>query len=271
MSFRTYALLPFVCTFVLLGTHMVVTPLAQWGSGLDIVSLIAKMSALMGAILAARSFDRGDYMRRAFALEIVTFGCLVIRDCFALIRPIRAFLEAAQVYDSLWRVLFVSANVAGVCAALMMARAAKLAAFDGEETRFRGYLWLVLATFVGISLTGPSIVLSAVELREGRLHSFIVLIGSLADLAAFILTVPVVRLAYALRGGLLHVPWTMLATARMFWLVRDCVTIAPPWLWQHPAFLLIAEATRTLACTYDLSAGLAFRRIFTAPAETQED
>ena len=271
MSFRSYALLPFGCAFVLLGMHMALTPLAKWGTGLDIVSLGAKILALIGAVLAARSFDRGDYMRRAFALEVATFGCLVIRDCFSLIPPIRAMLEAAQVYDSLWRVLFIAANVAGVFAAFMMARAAKLAEFDSEEMRVRGYLWLLLATLVGLVLTGPSIVVSAVELRDGRLHSFIVLIGSLADLAAFVLTVPVVRLAFALRGGLLHIPWTLLATARMFWLVRDCVTVAPPWLWNHSAFVLVAEATRTLACTYDLSAGLAFRQIFAAPADAPED
>lgn len=57
----------------------------------------------------------------------------------------------------------------------------------------------------------------------------------------------------------------------MFWLVRDCFGVAPAWLWDHASFVLVAEAARTLACTYEFSAGLAFRQIFAASAETQEE
>jgi hypothetical protein len=271
MTFRTFALLPFVLALMLLGVHTAVTPWAHWGHGLDIVSLVAKIAALVGGIIAARAFDRGDYMRRAFVLEAATYGFLVTRDCLAMVPPLRLALETAHVFDTVWRILFVSANVAGVAGAFMMALAARLALFDSEETRFRGHLWLGLAALIGLTFTGPSIVTAALDIGEGRPHSFVVLIGSLADLGAFVLTVPVVRLAYALRGGLLYIPWTLVATARMFWLVRDAFGVAPPWLQGHQAFMIAAEAARTLACCYAFSAGLAFRRIFAAPTEPRAD
>jgi hypothetical protein len=266
MTFRTFALLPFVLAFLLLGIHTAVTPWAHWGQGLDIVSLASKMAAFVGGIVAARAFDRGDYMRRAFVFEAATYGLLVTRDCLAMVPPLRSALEAAHAFDTVWRILFVSANVSGVAGAFMMALAARLAVFDSEETRFRGRLCLFLATLIGITFTGPSIVTSALDIGQGRPHSFVVLIGSLADLGAFVLTVPVIRLAYALRGGLLYIPWTLVATARMFWLVRDGFGVAPPWLQEQQAFMIAAETARTLACCYGFSAGLAFRRIFAAPA-----
>lgn len=270
MRFRTFVLIPMAISFVLLGLHVVFTPLTAWGTGLDIVSIMAKTMAMVGGILAARAFGRGDYLRYAFAINATMYGLFVVRDCCALIPPIRAALDAAHVYDSLWRVFFVSANLAGIISAFMIARAAKLLLFDAENNRLFGRICLLVALLVGIVLTGPSIVVSAIEIRGGRLYHFIVLIGSCADLATFVLTVPVVRLVFALRGGLLYMPWALLALARMCWLIRDCFGVAPPWLWDHATFILVAEAARAMACTYDFSAGLAFRQTFSAPAETDE-
>jgi len=271
MSRRHFLLLPVVCTAILIGSCGVQLAQSDWTHGFDYVSLIAKCMACAGVITAARSFARGDYMRHAFSLYAITFVCLVIRDIFALVPPLRAAFEAANAFEMVWRILFVVANLAGVSAAFMLARAAKLALFDAEEAPYRGILWQGLAWLIGLVLTGPAIVVALTDLREGRLHSFVVLFGSLADLSVFVLAVPVVRLAYALRGGLLGLPWTLIAAARICWLIRDSFGVAPAWLWQHGTFVLVAEIARTLACTCDFSAGLAFRHVFGKADDVSEE
>lgn len=271
MSRRHFLLLPALCTVLLVTSCTIPLSSAEWSRGFDYVSLLAKMLACAGAIFAARSFARGDYMRHAFSLYAITFVCLAIRDVIALTPPLRTAMESARVFETVWRILFVVANLAGVSSAFMMARAAKYALFDAEEAPYRGIVWQGLAWLIGLLLTGPSIVVGATELRAGQLHSFVVLLGSSADLAVFVLAVPVVRLAYALRGGLLGLPWMLIAASRICWLIRDGFGVAPAWMWQNGVFLLAAEIVRTLACTCDFSAGLAFRHVFGTADDAREN
>ncbi|HRI63281.1 MAG TPA: hypothetical protein PK156_03565 [Polyangium sp.] len=270
MRLRTFVLIPVAMAIVLSSLHLLFTPMDKWGIGLDIIALFAKASAMVGGVLAARAFGRGDFLRYAFSIHAFMYGVFVVRDCFALIPPIRAALDAAHMYESLWRVFFVTANVSGVVAAFMIARAARLALFDADDNRV-GRICLLGALLVGLALTGPSIMASAMELPSGQLHHFIVFIGSCADLATFVLAVPVIRLIFALRGGMLYIPWALFAFSRVCWLVRDCFGVAPAWLWGQVFFALAAEIARLLACGYDFSAGLAFRQTFAAPAETDGD
>ena len=59
MKFRTFVLIPVAITLVLLSLHSIITPLASWGVGLDVVSLVVKALAMVGGVLAARAFGRG--------------------------------------------------------------------------------------------------------------------------------------------------------------------------------------------------------------------
>jgi hypothetical protein len=267
MTLRRLTMLPLVLVVLLFGLHAVIAPLTRQGH--DLVSTVSKLAAFVGGIVAARTFARGDYMRRAFAFEAAVFGLLAFRDGTAMIAPIRAALEAANAFQALWRTLFVAANLCGVVGAVMMARAATLADFDSEGKRLRRVAWFLLAALVGIALTGRSFVVAALDIYNGQMRGLTVFIGSLADLCAFVLTVPIVRLAYGLRGGLLYVPWALIATARMLWIVYDVLSAAPPWLLQDHRFVVAEEVTRTLACFYSFAAGLAFRRTFAESAETE--
>ena len=270
MKFRTFVLIPVAITLILLSLHSLFTPLASWGVGLDVVSLVVKALAMVGGVLAARAFGRGDFLRYAFSIHAFMYGVFVVRDCCSLVRPLRAALDAAHMYENLWRVFFVTANISGVVAAIMIARAAKMALFDSGDNRGLGRICLLVALLVGLVLTGPSILVSATELRHGQLHHFVVLIGSCADLVTFVMAVPVVRLIFALRGGILYMPWALFALSRVCWLIRDCFGVAPAWLWGQTLFILIAEAARTMACGYDFSAGLAFRQTFSASVEADD-
>ncbi len=266
MKYRVLAAIPFVFTAIV----AIVFAMYPEGAGRLIAMRaeieLVKALALIGCVVAASSFERGDYLRRAWLLNGACFVVLILRDVtFKMSLPQGPQLENVQAS------LVLVANIVSIAGTWMMARTWQVAGIDPSQSKARIAL-ILSAAAIALTITGTAIYTdirdaTATASRIGALEA---LASDFGDVFSLCVIAPVLLTAWAMRGGVLRWPWALYTASLFGWLVYDAiagvstfVTLDP---WTHR---LAGELCRTISCTFLLSAGIAQRLViasFDAPS-----
>jgi hypothetical protein len=258
MKLRLLAALPFVLTAALvvmvrMTAGMPVQPLAM-----RIEVEILKTLALIGCVVAAFSFERGEYMRRAWLLSGGCYAFLLLRDL--TVGQWTPWAPGPKVLgvptELVESALVIVANVGAVWGTLMLARAWQVAGLSEVDSRWRRRALFIVALIIAIVVVGSNVRIDLMALAKGNVSSLVMLVSDVGDVASLALIAPVLLTALALRGGLLLWPWALLTASLLGWLFYDAATVVG---FASHTLLLTGEIFRTLACAFAFSAGLAQR------------
>ena len=256
-KFRALMALPFVSALLL---SIALATSGADRSGLYRVELaIVEGLGFWGCLAAALIFESGDYLRRAWLLEMSCFGLIFVGDLT---------LTTGVFSDKPWTalangMLTLTANAAAMGGTYKLARAARVAGIEmpGTDATRRGVQALALA-FALLS-AGPAAVLSARQVIGGDMGGLMYFASCLGDIFCFAMISPLLLTTIAMRGGLLAWPWGFRTASGLAWLVFDAIqTLAPIVFHVSPEHARpVQEVARCVACTCAFSAGLAQRWI----------
>jgi len=216
---------------------------------------LSKGLSLTGALVAAFTFARGEYLRRAW---LFTGGCMAV----LLLRDATLLIEDGQALTVVRGVMVVLANLSAVIGAWMLARAWKVAGIALPGGRTAQLAVLGLAVVVALALGGPGVVDQAGKLFAGDFDALVWIGSGLGDIVSLILIAPVLLTALALRGGRLGWPWGLLTASMLSWLLYDaCLMCLPLVGADEVAAKTASEVFRCLAGLLGLAAGLAQNRV----------
>jgi hypothetical protein len=210
-----------------------------------------------GCLAAALIFEGGDYLRRAWLLEMSCYGLIFVGDLT---------LTTGIFSDRPWTalangVLTLTANAGAMGGTFMLARATRVAGIEmpGSEATRRGVQVLALA--VALVAAGPAAVISARQVLAGDQGGLMYFASCLGDIFCFSLIAPLLLTTFAMRGGLLAWPWGFMTASGLAWLTFDGVQTLSPIILGISAEEArpVLEVARCLACTCAFSAGLAQR------------
>jgi hypothetical protein len=236
--------------------------------------LLAKATALAGAIVAASSFKRGDYLRRAWLFVAGDYVFILSKD---LLFGSHVFVSGQEVWFGQGihlpgidprsamagdlRALFIFiANGLAVAGAVMLARAWRIAGLElpGSQAKQRAIIAAVVIVSVAVVGYGGWTDLSDfLHVHQvGALGAFLSDVG---DLLSFCLIAPVLLTAWALRGGKLMWPWALFTVAQLAWMLFDAAATFGGFLHLGGQLRGITETLRALACLLGLGSGMAQR------------
>ncbi len=233
----------------------------------------AKLAALVGAVLAATAFERGDYLRRAWLLVAANYTLITFNVFFfggmghspLLARIHLPGLGAdSALADRLDDTCVIIANLLAIVGTVLLARAWKVAGLEPAQSPLKrglitGAALVVAATLAGIPLV--SFIRLAVE--HSTLHVWTGIVSSGADGICFALIAPLALTAFALRGGVLWWPWALYSGASFGWIVFDALLVVRGVVVGHvaPSPLLVStvQSIRIFACLFSFAAALAQR------------
>jgi hypothetical protein len=255
LSYRTLALAPLVVVAFVLCVWCV-APSAVRPSVLVAAVASSKVLAILGCVVAAQTFESGDYMRRAWLLIAACTVGLFGRDLVALVNgPV-----AAQ------GALATLGNGCSVVGTWMLARAWRVSGLEEEKA---AHPWALPAAALAAALlvTGWPVVGDVQALVRGDVFAVVPLASDLADTIVLTLLAPLLRTTLALEGGALRWPWALLTLGNLLWLLFDALYGVFGLLQVDPSRTRFAtEGLRVLATLYACSAGLAQRRAVRAAA-----
>jgi hypothetical protein len=255
--FRALVAVPFVSA-VLLAIALALS--GHDRAGLYRVELaIVEGLGFWGCLAAALIFERGDYLRRAWFLEMSCFGLIFVGD-LTLTTGVFSNKPWTALANGL---LTLAANAAAMGGTYKLARAARVAGIEmpGSDATRRGVQALALA-FALLS-AGPAAVISARQVIAGDHNGLMYFASCLGDIFCFAMIAPLLLTTIAMRGGLLAWPWGLRTASGLAWLVFDAIqTLAPIVFHIAPEDARpVQEIARCVACTCAFSAGLAQRWI----------
>jgi hypothetical protein len=256
LKYRTLAVAPLV---------FVAVALAAWGMapvGLRPSVLVgavesAKVLALVGCLVAAWTFEPGDYLRRAWLLLAACTVLLFARDVVAL----AGGPALAQ------GVLATAGNASSVVGTWILARAWTVAGLDVGDAPTGKWPMRTAAVAVALAVTGWPLVGDLGALARGDAFAVVPLVSDVADTVVLALLAPILRTTLALQGGVLRWPWALMTVGNLLWLVFDALYGVLALLEVDPSRARVAtEALRVAATLYLASAGIAQRRAVKAAA-----
>ncbi len=224
---------------------------------------LAKVLWLTGAVAAATSFERGDYLRRGWLLIAGAAAFFLSRD-FTQIPAVQATAGAVPLAVTRG-MLVVAGNVCQVAGIWLLARFWSAIGF-GDAVRGQRRSLFVASLALSVLLTGPSLVHDAAGALAGNLDAIPHLASDLGDGISFVLLAALVRTALALRGGVVFWTWLLLASSEVAWMLFDgarTVTELAGTSWISPP---LTESFRVVGALYYCSAGLAQRWVVSAEA-----
>ena len=209
-----------------------------------------------GCLAAALIFDSGDYLRRAWLLEMGCFGLIFVGDLT---------LTTGAFSDRPWTalangVLTLTANASAMGGTFLLARVTRVAGIEmpGSDTARRGVQALALT--VALLAAGPAAVISARRFIGGDHSGLMYFASCLGDIFCFSMIAPLLLTTLAMRGGLLAWPWGFKTASGLAWLTFDGIqSLAPVFGISTEEARPVLEIARCLACTSAFSAGLAQR------------
>jgi hypothetical protein len=256
MTYRRLAALPFVLV-ALSALVVLLAPSTAREAATRVEVDVSKLLAFAGLVAAARAFDRGDYLRRAWGAWAASYACFLLRD--AVVSQAAHFPGA--LIDTSRGALVLVGNVLVVAGAWMLARAWRVAGMQHPGTsrdRVAVQLAAVLAT---AAFVGPIFVVDVRSLLAGQTAHVDVLASDLGDLLTLPIVAPVALTAVAVRAGTLRWPWTLLTSSLLAWLLYDAIYAVPCYFPVNERdWHLGSEQFHVLAGALACAAGLAQRR-----------
>jgi len=221
---------------------------------------LAKALNLLGAWAAAISFDRGDYLRRAWLLIGACMALLLLRD-LTIVPGVAAALGASYVV-AVRGLLVVAANASQVVGTWLLARAWQRASLALPGSHASQWGVRIGAIALAVAFAGPGVVSGLGRFAEGDWAALAGAASALGDMISLCLIAPLLLTALALRGGLFGWPFWLLTTSYVAWLLYDAVLVLGPAAGLTTAGVLTAsEAFRGLGSTLGASAGFAQREV----------
>jgi hypothetical protein len=250
LKYRTLAAAPLVLVAFVLGAWAIAP--AEAGSWVLAASVeTAKVLAIVGCVVAAWTFEPGDYLRRAWLLLAACTLALFGRDVVALMGG----PAAAQ------GVLATAGNACSVAGTWLLARAWSVAGLEDSEVPTRRWSLQAAAVAVALLVTGWPLLGDLRALAQGDVFAVVPLVSDVADTIVLALLAPLLRTTLAFEGGALRWPWALLTVGNLLWLMFDALYGLIGLLHVEPSRAHVAtEALRVLATLYACSAGLAQRR-----------
>lgn len=220
-------------------------------------NLAVLVAATAGCAVAAGSFDRGDYLWKAWALNTVSNGALVLDT--AIFGSTSHFAVRDISHQAAWASAALStvANVSAVVMVVLVGRAWKVAGLDLQVSPAKRWAAFAASAAVALLISGPGAAADLHAALAGKGDAISGLISDAGDIATLAVLAPVMLTALALRGGTLSWPWALLAVSTLGWLLYDGVgTVAPLLHAEGPQLRPLEEAFRALACVATLSSGM---------------
>lgn len=217
----------------------------------------AKLLALVGCVVAARAFSRGDYLRTAWAMHAACYALLLTRDAIFL-GVLRDGMAFGLRYVYVQALLVTGANGCAMVGSIMLARAWRVAGLENPGRPVTRVVATALWILLSVSITGRATMIDARQLASGHLEALVGLSSDVTDLLSMCLIAPVFFTALALRGGLLRWPWALVTAGLLFWLLYDAgLVLAEAFSLEPLSARVLRESFRGAACLYSLVAGLA--------------
>jgi hypothetical protein len=225
---------------------------------------VVKLLGLIGCVLAASRYRRGEYLHVAWSLLGVHYGLLFVYElAFGTLVHLPGLSPGAALTGR--AICVVAANLASSACAIMLARVWRMlgAALPGSPARQKTAV--ALAIIVAVALVGWGIARDLRQLIGGDRAAILGVAADLGDLVSFSVIAPLSLVAIAMRGGTLAWPWGLITASYLTWLVYDMMWSFAAQLPMSPRNMVaVAELWRALACALALSAGLAQRQALRA-------
>jgi hypothetical protein len=116
-----------------------------------------KMLGLVGSVIAARSFGRGEHLRRAWLLNGSCYAFLLLRDLLFGVWLVRNSGEPSQYLES---VIVLIANAGAVTGVWMLSRTWQVAGIALPWSPLRREVVRWIGIVVGVLIAGPSLYFS---------------------------------------------------------------------------------------------------------------
>jgi hypothetical protein len=261
MRYRTLAWLPVVFAAFLLVVELVMGPTTARAATLRGEVEVAKVLWLVAAVAAARVFEPGDYLRRAWLLLGASSAAFLVRD--ATLLPFAPFVAAGPgaPLGVVRGVIVVLGNVAQVGGIWALSRVWTAAGLEDQDERslWRGRALLGGAIVLSLGIMGPSLLHDATSLRAGNLDALPHLASDLGDAVCFILIGRLVRVALALRGGIVSWTWSLFAASQISWMLFDGARTLAELYGATASAAPLVECLRVVGAAYLCAAGVAQR------------
>jgi len=221
---------------------------------------VSKLLACAGMTAAALAFDRGDYLRRGWAVWAACYACLLGRDAMLLVNG----RVSPWLYDVTRGVLVTAGNVFVVLGAWTLARAWTVAGLEHPGSKGQRRAVIALAIAVAVAFAGPTLVVDVRDIVLGPRADFDSIASDLGDILSLPLIAPVALTALAVREGTLRWTWMLLTSSLVAWLVYDAVYTLPDYFSVAPlGYRLVSEQFHILAGALAAVAGLTQRMAVT--------
>jgi len=254
----------------LLGTALVADDPGRVRLVFDVGGWIAALFGAFGTVAAARTFARGDYLRRVWVLLATGAVLLVaghaIRSAWLHAGTGADFYDSSLVYPRL--AVVAAANAATTWGLVLLAYSYTHSGLSIPRTAAFNATWLAASAVAMALLVG--------QLREDLTRfgtalqaasSLTSIASTLGDSAQIVLIPPILRVAYLMRGGRLAGAWWAIGLSGALWLIYDCKTwIAMPLPFDDAHVLSVVAAVRIPALALTGLAGLLHREAITAEA-----
>ena len=271
MTYRRITAFPFVWAGLFLVLALF-TPVEARRPIYVVANEASKALAAIGCFVAAYTFERGDYMRRAWSFNAWCYLLLLCRDVtLNLVAPGTPIFGGHATIEIIEGNLALLANVSSVWGTWLLARAWSIAGLEFPGSRAAKLTLIAVAAAFAFTVSGTDLVIDARVLLGGDLGSLHGVASDLGDTFGLCLLAPMILTALAMTGGVLRWPWGLLTACLVFWLFYDAMATFDHFAPGHEvATRLARECFRALACACECAAGLAQRRVVTALPEDGE-
>jgi hypothetical protein len=189
-------------------------------------TLFSYSAAVVGAVIGARGFQRGDRLRWAWLLvasyALIGVGKVLLWGSPRHIGPALGLWPHSQTALTNGTATILL-NVCSVAGLVLFARVWH---GTGLTPPWRGQITL-LAFALALVMGGLPVWRDIHMIAAGQTIRVGGLASSLGDIAAITLMGPILVTAIAMRGGLLVWPWTILTVSSIAWLMFDAVQLLP--------------------------------------------
>lgn len=191
----------------------------------NVVGFASTLFYLLGTLAAARSFSRGDYLRTVWAAFAVSALMLHAASWWNIYWRYVAQPDsvAPTTFLLLRMLLTVVANAVQIWALLRLVGTYRQSGLQPPTSWRSSGLW-ALGAGAALAIAVPTLRADFGQLGLGpeKLYQALTSIGStVGDCVTIFLVVPLLRVAYMLRGGRLAQVWWAMALGGAVWLVYD--------------------------------------------------
>jgi hypothetical protein len=239
----------------------------------DLAGWAGSLVGLLGTLAAARAFSPGDYQRRVWGAFALAAGLLVVgtalRSHWTHTSPHLPFTDSPLLAPRM--VVVSAANVVATFALVLLVRTYRQSGLELPAT-WGARALMALGAAVALAIVVPQVRSDVQRAGLGGaelLSAVTSLFSTVGDFTTLVLVVPVLRVAYAMRGGRLAWAWWAVGLSGATWLLYDVREPLSQWVGGAggaPDALELLRVTRSLGLSLMGLAGWLQAAAVQAPA-----